>query len=57
MDNPEIIATLRTKDKGQKKATHTQTRRKAKDVQHGPVTKITGNTISVSNKTPAMLLI
>ena len=57
MDNPETIATLRTKDKGQKKATHTKTRRKAKDVQHGHLTKTTGNTIAASNKTPAMLLI
>jgi hypothetical protein len=57
MDNPETIATLSTKDKGHKKATPTQTRWKAKDVQHGPLTKTAGNTVSASNKTPAILLI
>ena len=58
MGNPGTIATLSTQDTGRKKkTTHTQTRQKAKDVQHRPLTKNTGNTIYVSYKTPAMLLI
>ena len=48
MDNPKTIATLRTKDKGQKKETHTQTRRKAKYLQHGPLTRRKANVAIVS---------